>query len=1180
MMATDEVAKWLQDANLEKYLPALTQHGIVTMADCRRIDEAMMDACGVDLIGHRKRLMKAVSTLKGDGADTTESPPPPLPPRTARSSGARSSTPSTSPTKTSPTPRPRRSPSTQGGAASSGASASSLTSTSGGGGASGGGSGAGSRSGASPVPPPRNRTHRDGGGSTRGGSGARDGAVGKTAAGETQPPALPPRTGRSRPASNASSSVPATTAGATPTWNPLGAKAAVPSPRAIEILKKKGPPRPPLPIYRPVRCEQPSDLASAKIVSVDIGEEEEDGKQGYFTVPVSKHKSRSSSSTSETQADGAPARLPTYMGKSKEVSKRTKQGFLSKRGGPTGRKGWDKRWFDLSDGELKYFRDKEKKPAGVIPVSQMVDVRYTASGKSDKHAFRFELDTPDRTFYLSAETSGEMTEWMMLLAALIQADKDGGEAVGGDMSNPDKAGWLKIRTNDLFPKWVRHYLVIKGDTLCLYTSYDDFTKVKPLHSINLLFVKVMSPVLGSQEAKNNQFVLKTNGPEFKCRAESDGEFKSILGAINTGKEYAFSQMNSDRKTDSEKIPSAQALKMMRENANNLLCADCSASKPVWASINFGIMLCDECCGIHRSLGVHITKCRSANLDEWKVALIGVLTGIGNRTANAFWEGKLTDGIKPTHTASMDERGAYIRKKYVDKAWAAFRRPLSEYTVQSMIEGLGGDDVMLTLEHVLAGIDAQHPNASSILEQALERNATVHAELLIQNGFVQAPGSAGAGGGTGRDDDSVVPDDMAREAFELQTQDDSAWTPVWLQYADGMLSLYPSADATHPNESVPAGALKMVVPGFGGSHFVLTLATPVVHGSTRLALRPQQGTARVEQWVACLAAVLSELPSHVQFDFGGCTKVGSLIQLREGGVRLRPRWFALRDGQLRYFSSKDNPNELGCIDCRTLRHISPSVVTGGGGSAGPSLSTIPPSPGAFSLVADDAVLVLDAGTEAEMRSWVQALRDTRVFGATIDSHATTVPPVVDQCCSFLERRDKATLEQLYALPGDDARVDALKHAFNRNGDGRDPPLTSQAHAFTVHDVANLLQLYFMELPTPLLPAALLDGLSGVVGHLHVDEVDTSVALPPDVVTTVMTLPASNRDTLGRLCHHVQLIAEACPVYGAQGASTLDRLACVFGPLLFGLDDHDDEGLLSVADCSVKLLFTHPSLSVGD
>lgn len=329
------------------------------------------------------------------------------------------------------------------------------------------------------------------------------------------------------------------------------------------------------------------------------------------------------------------------MGKSKEVSKRTKQGFLSKRGGPTGRKGWDKRWFDLSDGELKYFRDKEKKPAGVISVSQMVDVRYTASGKSDKHAFRFELDTPDRTFYLSAETvsesesrlyrvgiwsrarvvmmadvhsighvwsvvsghpctcvvlsqhmahpltcvcrradvgvvwmcvhdvplqSGEMTEWMMLLAALIQADNDGGEAVGGDMSNPDKAGWLKIRTNDLFPKWVRHYLVIKGDTLCLYTSYDDFTKVKPLHSINLLFVKVMSPVLGSQEAKNNQFVLKTNGPEFKCRAESDGEFKSILGAINTGKEYAFSQMNSDRKTDSEKIPSAQALKMMRENA--------------------------------------------------------------------------------------------------------------------------------------------------------------------------------------------------------------------------------------------------------------------------------------------------------------------------------------------------------------------------------------------------------------------------------------------------------------------------------------------------------------------------------------------------------------------------------------------------------------------------------------
>lgn len=39
------------------------------------------------------------------------------------------------------------------------------------------------------------------------------------------------------------------------------------------------------------------------------------------------------------------------------------------------------------------------------------------------------------------------------------------------------------------------------------------------------------------------------------------------------------------------------------------CADCLGSPAEWVSINLGVTLCIECSGIHRGLGVHISKVR-------------------------------------------------------------------------------------------------------------------------------------------------------------------------------------------------------------------------------------------------------------------------------------------------------------------------------------------------------------------------------------------------------------------------------------------------------------------------------------------------------------------------------------------------------------------------------------------
>uniref|UniRef100_A0ABM5F2F1 ARF GTPase-activating protein GIT2 isoform X7 n=1 Tax=Pogona vitticeps TaxID=103695 RepID=A0ABM5F2F1_9SAUR len=73
-----------------------------------------------------------------------------------------------------------------------------------------------------------------------------------------------------------------------------------------------------------------------------------------------------------------------------------------------------------------------------------------------------------------------------------------------------------------------------------------------------------------------------------------------------------------------------------------VCADCSAPDPCWASINRGVLICDECCSVHRSLGRHISQVRHLKHTPWPATLLQMVETLYNNGANSIWEHSLLD----------------------------------------------------------------------------------------------------------------------------------------------------------------------------------------------------------------------------------------------------------------------------------------------------------------------------------------------------------------------------------------------------------------------------------------------------------------------------------------------------------------------------------------------------------
>uniref|UniRef100_A0A4W5M324 G protein-coupled receptor kinase interacting ArfGAP 2a n=1 Tax=Hucho hucho TaxID=62062 RepID=A0A4W5M324_9TELE len=82
--------------------------------------------------------------------------------------------------------------------------------------------------------------------------------------------------------------------------------------------------------------------------------------------------------------------------------------------------------------------------------------------------------------------------------------------------------------------------------------------------------------------------------------------------------------------------------MSKRLRNSEVCADCSVPEPRWASVNRGVLICDECCSVHRSLGRHSSQVRHLTHTPWAPTQLQMVQTLYNNGANSIWEHCLLD----------------------------------------------------------------------------------------------------------------------------------------------------------------------------------------------------------------------------------------------------------------------------------------------------------------------------------------------------------------------------------------------------------------------------------------------------------------------------------------------------------------------------------------------------------
>ncbi|XP_028817224.1 arf-GAP with coiled-coil, ANK repeat and PH domain-containing protein 2 [Denticeps clupeoides] len=262
---------------------------------------------------------------------------------------------------------------------------------------------------------------------------------------------------------------------------------------------------------------------------------------------------------------------------------------------------------------------------------------------------------------------------------LVQQRDASGEPVVA--SNPSDGGtiqgYLFKRSRRKNKTWKRCWFSTENNQLVYTKSH----KEEPM----VLFDDLRLCAVKSLDSIDRRFCFELVSVQKCCALQADSEElrQAWMNAVQSSIDMAYREKDVSQlpqpKENSAPIqrvdpqprqpPSRPAiLGVALRGPGNRRCCDCGEEEPRWASVNLGITMCIECSGIHRSLGVHISKVRSLTLDSWEPEQLKLLCMLGNDAINSIFEecGSEDSIKKPTSDSTRQEKEAWIKDKYMEK----------------------------------------------------------------------------------------------------------------------------------------------------------------------------------------------------------------------------------------------------------------------------------------------------------------------------------------------------------------------------------------------------------------------------------------------------------------------------------------------------------------------------------